>query len=180
MSVPLSPTRHAPPSAETTQPGGDQSGIGRLVWRIGGLADSRAVAALAETAFEPLYREAWTEAQIAALLATSGSWLDLGQDGDMLCAFAMSRQIFEDVELLLCAVAPELRLAGEGRRMMEAVLRSARARGGRRLFLEVRASNAAALSLYRAAGFRPEGRRPGYYRTLAGESIDAITLSLSL
>lgn len=151
-----------------------------LVWRVGGLGDSRDVAMLAETAFEPHFREAWTEAQIAALLATSGAWLDLGHDGDTLCAFAMSRQTFEDVELLLCAVAPDRRLGGTGRRLMQAAVDSARARGARRMFLEVRASNAAALALYSAAGFRPEGRRPGYYRTLAGESIDAITLSLGL
>ena len=135
---------------------------------------------LAEAAFEPHYREAWTEAQISALLATAGAWLDLGHSGSRLVAFAMSRQTFEEAELLLCAVAPDGRGRGEGRRMIAAVAASARARGARRLFLEVRASNAAALSLYRSAGFTPEGRRPGYYRTLAGESIDAITLSLSL
>lgn len=153
---------------------------GRLSWRTGGLADSRAVAALAETAFEPHYREAWTEAQIAALLATSGAWFDLGFDGEMLAAFAMSRQTFDEVELLLCAVAPDRRGLGDGRQMMAAVVDSARTRGARRLFLEVRASNAAALALYTSAGFRPEGRRPGYYRTLSGESIDAITLSLAV
>lgn len=153
---------------------------GGLIWRTGGLADARAVAGLAEQAFEPLYREAWTEAQIAALLATSGAWLDLGHDGEALCAFAMSRQTFDEVELLLCAVAPDRRLGGAGRRLMQAVVDSARGRGARRMFLEVRASNSAALALYSAAGFRPEGRRPGYYRTLAGESIDAITLSLGL
>lgn len=149
-----------------------------LDWRTGGLADSGMVAALAETAFEPHFREAWTEAQIAALLATAGAWFDLGFDGSRLAAFAMSRQTFEDVELLLCAVAPDLRGRGEGRRLMAAVVESARARGARRLFLEVRSSNLAALSLYTSSGFKPEGRRPGYYRTLSGESIDAITLSL--
>jgi [ribosomal protein S18]-alanine N-acetyltransferase len=151
-----------------------------LDWRIGGLADSPAVAMLAERSFEPHFREAWTEAQIAALLATSGAWLDLGHAATHLAAFAMSRQTFEDVELLLCAVAPDRRGIGDGRRMMEQVAGSARGRGARRLFLEVRHSNAPALSLYRSAGFKVEGRRPGYYRTLGGESIDAITLSLSL
>lgn len=157
-----------------------------LAWRIGGLADSASVAMLAERAFEPHFREAWTEAQIAALLATSGAWLDLGheghegQGGQQLAAFAMSRQTFEDVELLLCAVAPERRGAGDGRLLMQQVAGSARARGARRLFLEVRSSNMAALSLYRSAGFKVEGRRPGYYRTLGGESIDAITLSFAL
>lgn len=151
-----------------------------IAWRIGGLADSRPVAALAERAFEPHFREAWTEAQIAALLATSGAWLDLGHGGDELAAFAMSRQTFDEVELLLCAVSPERRRRGDGRLLMEQVARSATARGARRLFLEVRSSNSAALSLYRTAGFKVEGRRPAYYRTLGGESIDAITLSLCL
>jgi ribosomal-protein-alanine N-acetyltransferase len=151
-----------------------------LDWRIGGLADSASVAMLAERAFEPHFREAWTEAQVAALLATSGAWLDLGHCGLDLAAFAMSRQTFEDVELLLCAVAPERRGAGDGRALIQRVAGSARARGARRLFLEVRSSNMPALSLYRSAGFKVEGRRPGYYRTLGGESIDAITLSFSL
>lgn len=155
-------------------------GAGPLAWRVGGLGDSRDVATLAEVAFEPHFREAWTEAQIAALLATAGAWLDLGHADSRLKAFAMSRQTFEDAELLLCAVAPDARGRGDGRRMIEAVAQSAQARGVRRLFLEVRASNQAALSLYRSTGFTPEGRRPGYYRTLSGESIDAITLSLSL
>jgi [ribosomal protein S18]-alanine N-acetyltransferase len=159
---------------------GDLPEAGALSWRTGGLADSRAVAALAERAFEPHFREAWTEAQIAALLATSGAWFDLGFQADDLAAFAMSRQIFDEVELLLCAVAPGRRGVGDGRRLIAAVVGSTQARGARRLFLEVRASNAAALALYTSAGFRPEGRRPGYYRTLSGESIDAITLSLSV
>jgi ribosomal-protein-alanine N-acetyltransferase len=160
-----------------------------LDWRIGGLADSASVAMLAERAFEPHFREAWTESQIAALLVTSGAWLDLGHErlgaheshgGPELAAFAMSRQTFDDVELLLCAVAPERRGAGDGRLLILQVAGSARARGARRLFLEVRSSNLPALSLYRSTGFKVEGRRPGYYRTLGGESIDAITLSLTL
>lgn len=167
---------HRNPETEVTT----TADTGALLWRTGGLADSESVARLAEEAFEPLYREAWTATQISALLATAGAWLDLGVADGRLLAFAMSRQTFDEVELLLCAVAPDHRARGEGRRMMAAVAQSARARGARRLFLEVRASNSAALSLYRAAGFTPEGRRPGYYRTLTGESIDAITLSLSL
>ncbi len=151
-----------------------------LEWRVGGLAEAAAAASLAERAFEPHFREAWTEAQIAALLATSGAWLNLGVLGSAPAAFAMSRQLFDEVELLLCAVAPEWRGRGEGRHLIGQVADSARGRGARRLFLEVRSSNSAALSLYRSSGFQAEGRRPGYYRTLGGESIDAITLSLTL
>ena len=97
-----------------------------------------------------------------------------------LVAFALCRQALDEVELLLCAVAPEARGRGFGRQMMQRVQESARARGARRLFLEVRSSNAAALALYGATGFAATGRRPGYYRTLSGNSIDALTLGLIL
>jgi [ribosomal protein S18]-alanine N-acetyltransferase len=151
-----------------------------LLWSLGGHADSGAAALLADRAFDPHYREAWSETQIGGLLASPGSWLDLGRESDVLVAFALSRHVFDEVELLLCAVDPAWRSRGVGQRLMDRAVDGARGRGARRMFLEVRASNEAALSLYRSFGFRPDGRRPGYYRTSAGESIDAITLSLSL
>ena len=43
------------------------------------------------------------------------------------------------------------------------VLRPHRAQGSPRAHLEVRASNAAAIELYRSFGFVATGARPGYY-----------------
>ena len=48
-------------------------------------------------------------------------------------------------------------------------------RGGTEVFLEVRASNAVAQSLYAGRGFRTEGRRRGYYRR---PDEDALVLRL--
>lgn len=149
-------------------------------WRVGGLAEAREAALLAQDAFDPHFREAWTEAQMAGLLGTSTAWLNLGRTGPELIAFALCRQALDEVELLLCATHPALRGQGMGRLMMEKVIASSQARGARRLFLEVRSSNEPALGLYRATGFAESGRRPGYYRTRTGDSIDAITLSLAL
>ncbi|MGL6043978.1 MAG: ribosomal protein S18-alanine N-acetyltransferase [Sandaracinobacteroides sp.] len=151
-----------------------------LLWSIGGKADSRRASDLADQSFDPHFREAWTEAQFAGLLANSNAWLDLGCSGEKLLAFALCRQAFDEVELLLCAVDPAWRRLGIGKRLIERVAVHVRARGARRLFLEVRASNEAALSLYRGIGFSSDGRRPGYYRTATDESIDAMTLSLTL
>jgi ribosomal-protein-alanine N-acetyltransferase len=147
------------------------------MWRIGGAAEARDAAALAQFAFDPEYREAWTEAQMAALLGTSAAWLNLGATQARLIAFALCRQVHDDVELLLCATHPSHRRNGLGRALVGEVLRAARTRGAGRLFLEVRASNDQALALYRATGFVECGRRPGYYRTVSGNSIDAVTLS---
>ncbi len=151
-----------------------------LRWSIEGLAGVPEAALMAFNAFDPHFREAWTEAQMAGLLSTASAWLELARRDGEPVAFALCRQAQEDVELLLCATRPGWRRAGLGRALVEHVADSARARGGHRLFLEVRASNAAALALYQASGFSVLGRRPGYYRTVTGESIDAITLGRDL
>ncbi len=48
-----------------------------------------------------------------------------------------------------------------------------------RCFLELRASNEAAHSLYRKFGFQPDGLRKGYYATACGRE-DAVLMSLAL
>jgi ribosomal-protein-alanine N-acetyltransferase len=54
------------------------------------------------------------------------------------------------------------------------------ARGGvRHVFLEVAASNTAALGLYRDMGFLEAGRRPGYYRRKHGTE-DALIMRREL
>ena len=53
----------------------------------------------------------------------------------------------------------EHRGQGHGRRLMEAALTAAKAQGIERVELEVFASNAPAVTLYRKLGFREEGRK---------------------
>jgi [ribosomal protein S18]-alanine N-acetyltransferase len=74
-------------------------------------------------------------------------------------------RIFEDEgEILNVAVAPENRRQGMAAGLLEAALAELRERGVEHVFLEVRASNEAAIGLYLAKGFRPIGRRKEYYR----------------
>lgn len=66
-------------------------------------------------------------------------------------------------ELDAMAVDPGVRRQGLGRLLLETLAAWATERGARRMGLEVRASNAAALGLYRRMGFADEGRRARYY-----------------
>lgn len=63
-------------------------------------------------------------------------------------------------EILNLAVAPEFRRKGIARQLWAVFLE--RSRGS--VFLEVRESNQAALSLYFSLGFQELGRRHGYYQ----------------
>lgn len=80
-------------------------------------------------------------------------------------------------ELETLAVAPGARRQGVGAALVSGALAWAAAQGGRRLALEVRASNGAALGLYGRMGFRCEGRRTGYY---ADPEEDALVLVTSV
>jgi ribosomal protein S18 acetylase RimI-like enzyme len=61
------------------------------------------------------------------------------------------------------AVAPAARGSGTGARLLDALEAAARARGYAVMRLEVAPGNAAALALYRRAGYRVIGRRRAYY-----------------
>ena len=68
-----------------------------------------------------------------------------------------------EAELLRIAVDPAHRGHGVGRALLAHCQRELAAEGLELLYLEVRVSNTAAIQLYRACGWKPCGRRGGYY-----------------
>jgi ribosomal-protein-alanine N-acetyltransferase len=91
------------------------------------------------------------------------------------CASLLRDGLENRAELDSMAVLPEARRQGIGAALLRAVLAWAAGERARRISLEVRASNAAALGLYARFGFRPEGRRPGYYTDPAEDALILIT-----
>ncbi|MCU1438584.1 MAG: ribosomal protein alanine acetyltransferase [Naasia sp.] len=77
-----------------------------------------------------------------------------------------------DGDIQTVALAEELRGRGLGRALVSALLDEAERRGVTALFLEVRADNPAAQSLYRSLGFEDVGLRRRYYRG----GVDALTM----
>lgn len=75
------------------------------------------------------------------------------------------------------AVAPNARRHGLGRALMHALIGEARNRGAREVFLEVRADNPGAQTLYRTLGFEEIGVRPRYYQP---DGVDAIVMRLTV
>ncbi|MFF1572780.1 ribosomal protein S18-alanine N-acetyltransferase [Leifsonia sp. NPDC058292] len=75
------------------------------------------------------------------------------------------------------AVAPRARRNGLGRALMLALVGEARKRGAREVFLEVRADNPSAQTLYRGLGFEEIGVRPRYYQP---DGVDAIVMRLTI
>lgn len=84
-----------------------------------------------------------------------------------------------EAHILNLCVHPSSQRMGYGRQLLDALLDRARQCEVRKVFLEVRPSNQAALSLYYSIGFVQIGIRAAYYHAAHGRE-DAIVLALAL
>jgi ribosomal-protein-alanine N-acetyltransferase len=85
------------------------------------------------------------------------------RSGRRLVGYLCLWEIGHEIHITNLAVHPGLRRRGMARTLLGAVLEDARRRGVGLVFLEVRPTNAQALSLYESFGFQVIGRRKGYY-----------------
>lgn len=145
-----------------------------------------AVMAVMDAGFDPHWRESWTRSQVRDSLALPSGFVDVvdpagrrTRDAAVAGGFLMSRQTLDEEELLLIAVRPEHRGRGLGAALIARHVAAARARGVKRIFLEMRANNPAH-SLYKRSGFAPIGLRSSYYRAADGQAVDAITFALDV
>ncbi|MGF1663928.1 MAG: ribosomal protein S18-alanine N-acetyltransferase [Kineosporiaceae bacterium] len=104
----------------------------------------------------------------------------VAETGGRLVGYAGIAVVGAEADLQTIAVAAEARGAGLGRRLLAEVTAAAAAEGVRRLLLEVRADNPAAVALYRSAGWDETGRRRGYYRRSDAGSVDALVMTRRL
>lgn len=94
-----------------------------------------------------------------------------------LVGYACLWSIRDELKINNIAILKAERGRGIGRWLLLHALGDAIARGCRSATLEVRPSNAAAVSLYRSHGFVETGRKKGYY---AAEGEDALVMTLEL
>ena len=99
-------------------------------------------------------------------------------DGEM-AAFAITQVVLDEATLFNIAVDPAFQRRGLGRELLEFLIRELEARDVFTLWLEVRASNAAAIALYESLGFNEATIRRNYYPTADGRE-DAIIMALPI
>ena len=83
--------------------------------------------------------------------------------GRQLVGYLCLWEIGHEIHVTNLAVHPSFRRRGAARALLGRLLEDARASGVELAFLEVRPTNAEALTLYESFGFRVIGRRKGYY-----------------
>lgn len=98
----------------------------------------------------------------------------------VLSGFSVVMKILDECHLLNLCVAKSAQRQGLGKRLLQAVTDRALENRCAFIYLEVRVSNLAAISLYHNAGFNEVGIRPNYYPAARQQREDALLMTLDL
>lgn len=138
--------------------------------------DLGAIMALERASFPT---DAWSETLMAAELSSPHGRYVVDVEAGRLAGYGGVRAVqgAADADIQTIAIAEHARGTGRGRALLHALLAAARERGAREVFLEVRADNPVAESLYVSEGFTEIARRPRYYQP---DDVDAVVMRLDL
>ncbi|WP_245849882.1 ribosomal protein S18-alanine N-acetyltransferase [Oceanimonas doudoroffii] len=138
------------------------------------LADLDAMAALEQAA----HAHPWSRALLADVFGeryfTGALW-----HGQQLQGYFIADSVLDESTLMNICVSPAWQGRGLGRRLLEHYFTQCRARALGWLWLEVRASNLAAIHLYASSGYQESGRRRNYYPSDVGHE-DAVIMQKRL
>ncbi len=124
------------------------------------------------------YEFPWSHGVFRDCLLAGYQCVVMDRDGDVVGYGILSVAAGEAHILNIC-VDPNSRSLGYGERLLDEILRRARAAGVHEIFLEVRPSNVNAVALYRKKGFHKIAKRPAYYQAQHGrEDADVLAKKL--
>jgi [ribosomal protein S18]-alanine N-acetyltransferase len=141
-----------------------------------GPRDARAISALHAVSF----KRGWSEDECERLLVERNVVAHRATSGTALAGFILSRIAAGEAEILSVAVDNARRGKGLARALLDLHMRRLAGLGIRQIFLEVGQDNVPALKLYRRAGFREVGQRPGYYQKGRDRAVTALVLRRDL
>ena len=107
--------------------------------------------------------EAWCYATLASAFESPASYGLVAEDGGEVVGYGCITCAADTCDLENVVVVEGYRRSGIGRAIVEGLLAEAKARGAEKTFLEVRVSNAPAMSMYLKSGFVGVYARTRYY-----------------
>lgn len=109
------------------------------------------------------FAEPWSVNSLRLLLGDTATGF-VALHGEQPIAYGGMLWAPDEGQITNIAVHPDFRRRGCARAILLSLMRAAEERGVYEISLEVRASNEAAIALYRAEGFFEAGRRHNFYR----------------
>ena len=125
------------------------------------------VAAIERTVFA----DPWSRRSFVDLVEARQVLFLVASDANAVVGYAVVLISGVESELANLAVSRIVQRHGLGRRLLAEAVDQVKARGCKEMYLEVRASNEAALKLYETSGFKAVGRRARYYARPVEDAI---------
>lgn len=119
-----------------------------------------------ESFFDP-----WNMQMLSSLLFSPYDITRIAEEEGEVIAYFNIRILGEEAELMRIAVRKEKRKSGMASLLMDQLLSLCKKRGAKRISLEVRESNEAAIRLYQKHGFSECGLRKEYYQMPAESAL---------
>lgn len=116
------------------------------------------------------FAEPWSVNSLRLLLSDAATGFVALHEGQPI-AYGGMLWAPDEGQITNIAVHPDFRRRGCARAILLALMQAADQRGAQELSLEVRASNEAAIALYRAEGFFEAGRRRNFYRSPTEDAL---------
>lgn len=117
------------------------------------------------------FSDPWRREGFRDLILGANASVVVAEAASAVAGYAVTYAAADEAEIANVAVAAGARRRGIGRALVDFAISAAVAGGARVVFLEVRASNAAALALYGARGFNEVSRRLAYYRNPREDAV---------
>jgi [ribosomal protein S18]-alanine N-acetyltransferase len=131
-------------------------------------SDLGAVVAIERASFG----DPWTRGMFGThLTSDGGNNFLVAEEAGSVVGYAIALVVSEESELLNIAVDPDRRGRGFGALLLDAAMDLCRRSGATEMWLEVRASNAGARTLYDSRGFAEMGVRKRYYHAPREDAI---------
>jgi [ribosomal protein S18]-alanine N-acetyltransferase len=125
------------------------------------------------------YSNPWTRGNFADAMK-HGNWCDLLWQDARLLGYYVAMKGYQEVHLLNLTVHKECRSKGLGRLLLNVLVSKSMQEKAQWIWLEVRVSNARAITLYERFGFQAVGERKNYYPLSPGVRENAMIMSLRL
>ena len=113
----------------------------------------------------------WPERALVESLDSPGVCALISEREGRATGFIVGRHVADEAEILNLAVKKSCRRMGEGRALVERLVRELREKGVTRVFLEVRESNLGGIAFYERMGFARRRVRQSYYRSPVEDAI---------
>ena len=125
------------------------------------------------------YEPIWKKSDLTRFLKNKSNFSILCSLDEKIIGFCMCQKILDSLEICILVIQKNYRSQGLGKTIFEEIVKFCKKKRIKKILLEVKFENKAALSFYKSLNFKKVGIRKNYYNVSKKKS-DALLMDLKL